>query len=143
MFGKMSWHAAWSELSNRDETMISERLRILIVEDNADSRELLSMLLRIEGHEVAVANDGEQGLEAILREQPDVALVDIGLPTMTGYELVEKVRERAPSLRTRLVAVTGHGEPQDVQKAIEAGFDAHLTKPIDVHSVYRLLSSGR
>ena len=121
--------------------MISERLRILIVEDNADSRELLSTLLRMDGHEVSVAKDGEGGLEAILREQPDVALVDIGLPLMTGYEIVKKVREQAPTIRTRLVAVTGYGQPQDVQKAMEAGFDEHLTKPIEVDAVSRLLSA--
>jgi two-component system CheB/CheR fusion protein len=69
--------------------------------------------------------------------------VDIGLPVLTGYEIVEKVRELAPTIRTRLVAVTGYGQPQDIQKAMEAGFDAHLTKPIEVDAVNRLLSAGR
>lgn len=103
--------------------------RIVLVEDLPDNRRLLTSLLELDGHTVFTAPDGEVGLATIIEQHPDVALIDIGLPGIDGYELARRVREqngRAPFL----VALTGYGQPNDVSRAREAGFDAHLVKPI-------------
>jgi CheY-like chemotaxis protein len=106
------------------------RRRIVIVEDNADSREMLRVTLELAGHEVQEAHDGPSGLTAILRLQPDVALVDVGLPEFDGYEVARRVRAAAGT-SIRLVALTGYGQAADRRQALEAGFDAHVVKPID------------
>jgi signal transduction histidine kinase/ActR/RegA family two-component response regulator len=104
--------------------------RVLVVEDNTDAREMLSHLLRLSGHEVHHAADGPGGLEASLRLRPDIALVDVGLPGFDGYEVARRVRESVgPSIY--LVALTGYGQPDDRRQAMEAGFDAHLVKPVN------------
>jgi CheY-like chemotaxis protein len=103
--------------------------RILIVEDNADSREMLRFLLELAGHEVHEASDGPGGLEALSRLRPDVALVDVGLPGFDGYELARRAREAGHT--ARLVALTGYGLPEDHRRSREAGFDAHLVKPVE------------
>ena len=106
------------------------RRRVLIVEDNADAREVLRFALEISGHEVHEAQDGPSGLAAILGLRPDVALVDIGLPQFDGYEVARKVRAAAGA-PVYLVALTGFGQPDDRRLALEAGFDAHLVKPVE------------
>jgi len=103
--------------------------RILIVEDNPDSREMLRFLLELTGHEVHEASDGPGGLEALSRLRPDVALVDVGLPGFDGYELARRAREAGHA--GRLVALTGYGLPEDHRRSREAGFDAHLVKPVE------------
>jgi signal transduction histidine kinase len=103
--------------------------RILVVEDNADAREMLRHLLARAGHEVHEAPDGPSGLEATLRLRPDVALIDVGLPGFDGYQLAQRVRDRVRS-SVYLVALTGYGQPDDRRQAMEAGFDAHLVKPV-------------
>jgi signal transduction histidine kinase/ActR/RegA family two-component response regulator len=104
--------------------------RILVVEDNTDAREMLRHLLNLAGHEVHEAADGPTGLGAALRVRPDIALVDVGLPGFDGYELARRVRGSAgPPIY--LVALTGYGQPDDRRRAVEAGFDAHLVKPVN------------
>ena len=115
-------------------------LRVLLVDDNVDAALLLSEVLRLEGHEVVVAHDGAAALEARASFVPDVALLDIGLPVMDGYELARTLRARYPVPRTRLIAVTGYGEARDRALSREAGFDEHLVKPVDVERMCRLLS---
>jgi two-component system, sensor histidine kinase len=105
-------------------------LRVLVVEDNADSREMLATSLRLAGHEVCEAADGPAGIEAAGSREPDVAIVDIGLPGVDGFEVARRIRAGTAG-RTRLVALTGYGLPEDQQRAREAGFDAHVTKPVD------------
>jgi two-component system, sensor histidine kinase len=106
-----------------------EHLSIVLVEDQDDSREMLQLVLQTRGHSVVSASDGPEGLAAILRERPDVALVDIGLPGMDGYELAKAVRaELANSVK--LVALTGYGQPADVARSSDSGFDRHVTKPL-------------
>ena len=105
--------------------------RILIVEDSRDSRDMLRVLLEHAGHDVHEAADGPSGVEAVLRVQPDVALVDVGLPGLDGYELARQVRAQAGGRTVRLVALTGYGLPDDQRRSREAGFDAHLVKPVD------------
>ena len=105
--------------------------RILIVEDSRDSRDMLRLLLEHAGHEVHEAADGPSGVEAVLRVHPDIALVDVGLPGLDGYELARQVRARVRGGTVRLVALTGYGMPDDQRRSREAGFDAHLVKPVD------------
>jgi signal transduction histidine kinase/ActR/RegA family two-component response regulator len=106
------------------------RRRIVIIEDNVDARDMLRVALELAGHEVHEAHDGPSGLATILRVQPDVALVDVGLPEFDGYEVARRVRAAAgPAVQ--LIALTGYGQPDDRRQALEAGFDAHLVKPVE------------
>lgn len=104
-------------------------LRIVVVEDLDDSRELVAELLAQSGHEVKTARDGEAGIALIVAEQPDVALVDIGLPVKNGYEVAREVRRILREKTPRLVAVTGYAQEKDRDEARAAGFDAHVAKP--------------
>ncbi|HKZ08437.1 MAG TPA: ATP-binding protein [Methylomirabilota bacterium] len=104
--------------------------RVLVVEDNADAREMLAILLRLTGHEVIEAATGAEGIEQALSHSPGVVVVDIGLPDVNGYEVAQQLRQRLPQ-RARLVALSGYGQPQDRARSREAGFDAHLVKPVD------------
>ena len=114
--------------------------RILIVEDDADGREALRMHLVMSGYEVREAHDGESAIELVEGAQPDVVLLDIGLPGIDGYEVARRLR-KAPTC-PRLIAVTGYGRPEDHQRAITAGFDLHLTKPLNYDELHRALQSG-
>ncbi len=105
--------------------------RILIVEDSRDSRDMLRYLLERAGHEVHEAGDGPSGVEAILTVRPDIALVDVGLPGLDGYEVARRVRATEAGRTVRLVALTGYGLPEDHRRSHEAGFDTHLVKPVD------------
>jgi signal transduction histidine kinase/ActR/RegA family two-component response regulator len=112
---------------------------ILIVEDGDDNRESLQQLLEEEGHQVATAVDGAQGVECALSLRPEVALVDIGLPRLDGYEVARRIREAMGS-DIFLIALTGYGQPEDRARAAAAGFDVHLIKPVDVDALDRLLA---
>jgi CheY-like chemotaxis protein len=113
---------------------------ILIVEDNADAREALRMLLELDGHEVEAAAEGGEALEIMRAKDPDIALVDIGLPGIDGYELARRVRQRDPR-RPLLIALTGYGQPEDRRRATDAGFDSLLVKPVDPAALADLLVS--
>jgi signal transduction histidine kinase len=104
--------------------------RIVVIEDNPDIRDLLRIKLRQLGHKVDVAEDGAKGLEKVLEVKPEIALVDIGLPALDGYEVAKRVRE-ALGTSIFLVALTGYGQADDKRKALESGFNVHLTKPAD------------
>ena len=113
-----------------EDVAAMDKLRIVIVEDQQDAREALAMLLELDGHEVYAAPDGRRGLDLILEHRPQIALLDIGLPDMTGYEVAAAVREQAAG-SIKLVAMSGYGQPEDVRRSEESGFDRHLTKPVD------------
>ena len=113
--------------------------RIVIVEDNADVRELLRLKLKRLGHAVDAVADGIAGVSAIVAAKPDLALVDIGLPGIDGYEVASQVRAMLGK-DVVLVAVSGFGQPEDKRKALEAGFDEHITKPADVTDIENLLA---
>src|SRR2546427_633958 len=117
-------------------TTIGLPRRIVIVEDNADVRETLRRALELEGHEVHEAADGPQGLAAILRLHPDVALVDIGLPGFDGYQIARRVRASAGGKAIQLVALTGYGQPEDCRRALDAGFDTHVVKPVSLDALF-------
>lgn len=123
----------------RLDTVTARPLHILIVEDDVDARDALQALLELEGYSVAAASDGPAGLQAAAVKNPDIALVDIGLPGIDGYEIARRVRAREPAPRPFLVALTGWGQPEDRQRAIDAGFDAHLVKPVDPADLTRLI----
>jgi len=114
--------------------------RIVVVEDNEDVRAGLSTLLELGGHLVEVAADGPSGLATILASRPDVALVDVGLPGLDGYGVARAVRAVPEARGVMLVALTGYGRPEDRVRAAEAGFDAHLVKPIDEQALLAILA---
>jgi signal transduction histidine kinase len=114
-------------------------LRAVVCDDAADLRELVADLLRLRGHEVTVVEDGPSAVEVVLREKPDVALIDIGLPEMDGYEVARQIRERLKDARPRLIAMTGYGQASDRATAFEAGFDAHIVKPASADKILRAL----
>ncbi|MFM0505795.1 ATP-binding protein [Paraburkholderia caffeinilytica] len=116
--------------------------RILIIDDNADASEALAMLLANEGHQVETCRDGVSGLSAVATFSPDVVLLDIGLPGMDGYEVARRLRECGSNRNVILVAVTGYGLPADRLRSAEAGFDHHLTKPVDYQALIRLFDAG-
>jgi signal transduction histidine kinase len=118
------------------------RLRLALVEDNPDIRDTMFELLTICGHDVTSAEDGAAGLELILEMHPDVALVDIGLPKLDGYEVAQKVRAAAGMADVRLIAMTGFGQEEDRKRALAAGFDAHIVKPPDLDVLLRVLTAS-
>jgi two-component system, sensor histidine kinase len=107
------------------------RHRVLVVEDNDDAREMLCALVRVLGHEVHDVVDGLDGVETALRLLPDVTLVDIGLPGIDGYEVVRRIRSDPRGRPLRLVALTGYGRREDRERALAAGYDEHLVKPVE------------
>lgn len=113
--------------------------RILLVEDNPDSSEMLKMVLQSRGYEVDVACSGKEALDRVHHQCPIAAIVDIGLPDMTGIEVVQQLRNESPTKLPLLIAVSGYGEDDDKRAAREAGFDAYLTKPVRVDDVVALL----
>ncbi len=117
------------------------RLTVLIVDDNADAVDMLRTLLETHAHTVHVAYDGRSGLQAALSIRPDLALVDIGLPGIDGYDVAVGVRASAAARDMCLVAVTGYGRPEDGARALEAGFDYRLVKPVDFDELEHLLDS--
>jgi CheY-like chemotaxis protein/anti-sigma regulatory factor (Ser/Thr protein kinase) len=114
--------------------------KVLVVEDAEDTRLSLRIALEMNGHEVHTASDGASGLDALLKLRPDIALIDIGLPKLDGYEIAR--RARAAGVATRLVAVSGYGMPEDKAQATAAGFDVHLTKPAPMDRVLALVSES-
>jgi CheY-like chemotaxis protein len=116
--------------------------RILVVDDNHDTADSVALLLRRAGYSVRVTYDGPAALRVFDQFVPDVVLLDIGLPGMTGFELVASMRARQGDRRLRLLAVTGYGQESDRQRSHKAGFDAHLVKPVAPEILLRALSSS-
>jgi signal transduction histidine kinase/CheY-like chemotaxis protein len=114
---------------------------VLLIEDNADAREMLHAWLDQLGHEVHEAADGLAGLELARTVRPDVALIDIGLPGIDGYQVARNLRESPECCHAFLVAITGYGRPEDTARAREAGFDLHLVKPVQPERIARVLRS--
>ncbi len=121
----------------------STNTRIVLVEDNADARGMLKALLELDGYQVVAEEDGRRGVAAILRERPDVALVDIGLPELDGYGVARQIRGSSAGYGVYLVALTGYGQEKDHAAIMEAGFDEHLVKPVDMDDLTRVLTRPR
>jgi CheY-like chemotaxis protein len=113
--------------------------RLLLIEDNPDIGETLRDLLELLGHQAEWASDGLRGVEVALATQPEVALVDIGLPGIDGYEVARRVRASEPGKKVLLIALTGYDRPEDRRRSLEAGFDAHLVKPVDPDELTALI----
>jgi two-component system, sensor histidine kinase len=124
----------------REPRAVGRSYRVLVVEDNDAARDMLRFVLELEGHHVEASADAVDGVEAAARLRPDVAFVDIGLPGVDGYEVARRLRS-AHGQSVRLFAISGHGQPEDVRRAIDAGFDGHLTKPVEVDEVLRILGA--
>ncbi|HYO15096.1 MAG TPA: response regulator [Thermoanaerobaculia bacterium] len=121
----------------------SRALKILLVEDNVDSAEMMAFFLKLRGHEVRTAHNGPAALEAARTFEPQAVLCDIGLPGMNGYELAVRLREQPAFQRTPLIALTGYGQEEARHRSKEAGFDCHLVKPIEPDALDALLDSLR
>jgi signal transduction histidine kinase/ActR/RegA family two-component response regulator len=115
--------------------------RVLVVDDNEDAGELLGFMLEQEGFEAVIVNDGPAAIRAATTMSPSVVILDIGLPGMSGYEVATKLRENSRFSDTAIIALSGWGSPEDKRRALEAGFDLHLTKPVFVEDLRRALGA--
>jgi len=116
--------------------------RVLLIDDNRDAVESMTVLLELWGHEVRIAYNGPDALALAAEFRPDAALLDIGLPGMTGYEVAQRLRELPGWREVMLVAVTGYGQDEDLRRSREAGFDHHLTKPVEPAMLQSLLATA-
>lgn len=126
--------------NTRPPRLESRSLHILIIEDNEDAAEMLQQLLERTGHDVAVAHSGQEGVSVARAVLPDVILCDLGLPGMSGYEVAETLRHDRDLSGVSLIAVSGYGRPEDKAQAIAAGFDVHMTKPVDVTTLEKVFA---
>jgi signal transduction histidine kinase len=116
--------------------------RVLLIEDNADAREMLRMMLELAGHVVYAAADGVTGLELLNAERPDVGIIDIGLPRMDGYQVARRIRDLPHGRDMLLLALSGYGSPSDAKRSVEHGFDHHLVKPVDPDYLTSMIHKG-
>jgi CheY-like chemotaxis protein len=128
---------------SRPDRIAGRALRVLIVDDNRDAADTLGELVDLLGHESVVAYDPAAALARAAERLPDVALCDIGLPGMNGYELARRLRALSAGHDLRIFALSGYAQPDDLARAAEAGFEAHLAKPADPEMLARLLRSPR
>jgi len=117
--------------------------RVLIVDDNVDAAASLVMLLEIAGNEAWMVHDGAEALNAVAARRPELVLLDIGLPVLSGYEVCRRLREQSWGRDMQVIALTGWGQEEDRRKSLEAGFDGHLVKPVDYPALMALLASVR
>jgi signal transduction histidine kinase/CheY-like chemotaxis protein len=117
-----------------------ESAKVLVVDDNVDAADTLAALLDLSGFQVRVAYAPHPALEIMKVFSPELAILDIGLPGMDGYELAQQLRSRKPPFKGALIALTGYGQQQDVQRALRAGFDVHLTKPVAPEALLQLIA---
>ena len=117
----------------------SSGIRILVVDDNRDSAESLATLLRLFGNDVRSVYDGRLAVDMAIAYQPDVVLLDIGLPGLDGFQVCQFLRKQAGTSQPLIIAMTGYGQEDDHRRSNEAGFDAHLVKPVDLETLQELL----
>ncbi|MDX1583969.1 MAG: response regulator [Thermoanaerobaculia bacterium] len=148
--GKGSEFVVWVPLStevsretehseDESEAQASNPKAIVLIEDEEDVRETMRALLETWGHSVVISTDGREGLETVLDQRPDIAIVDIGMPGMDGYEVARKIREKMPGDPIRVIALTGFGREEDMKRARKAGFDEHIMKPARPEDLQRAL----
>jgi two-component system, sensor histidine kinase len=123
-----------------DPDRVQERRRVLVVDDNRDAAESLATLVDMWGHEAIIVHDGPAALAAALEHRPDFILLDIGLPDMDGYEVARRLKAEERTSAAVLVAMTGYGRAEDMERSRAAGFDHHLVKPVDPDVVRRILA---
>src|SRR5205823_2257276 len=122
---------AREEARSGQAATVTRSRRVLVVDDNVDAAESLAILLRLWGHDVRITHTGPQALERAEEYQPEIALLDIGLPGLSGYEVARRLRQQPQFAATVLIAVTGYGQESDRRQSADAGFDHHLTKPVN------------
>jgi PAS domain S-box-containing protein len=126
-----------------DEPRPSSKCRVLVADDNEDSADSLSLMLELSGYETWTAHDGRAAVEAARTHHPDAVLLDIGMPKLNGYEAAHLIREQPWGKSMLLIAITGWGQEEDKQRARDAGFDHHLTKPVNLADLESLLAAAR
>jgi two-component system CheB/CheR fusion protein len=119
--------------------LAAARRRVLLIDDNADAAQTLADVLEVLGHEVAIAADGRSGIARARELRPEVVICDLGLPGVNGYDVARALRQDEALRTTRLIALSGYGMPEDKQRAIEAGFETHLTRPAPLDQLAALL----
>jgi signal transduction histidine kinase len=122
------------------ELASSRQRRVLVADDNVDAGESLAMLLRLDGHDVQLARNGPEALELFERTRPEIAILDIGMPGLSGYDVARRIRQHHQSTEVTLIALTGWGQESDKARAASAGFDHHFTKPVEPGELSALLS---
>jgi PAS domain S-box-containing protein len=125
-----------------DAPPVARGRRVMVADDNTDAADALAMLLELSGHEVRVAHRGRAALELAQTFRPDVAIIDIGMPDLSGYEVAKELRRESWGTGICLIALTGWGQDDDRQRAKNAGFDRHMTKPVEAWAIEELLSNG-
>jgi CheY-like chemotaxis protein len=128
-------------VSSAERAKSTRAWRVLVVDDNVDSADSIASLLESSGHDVKVAYSAEKALEMAAEYQPEIMLLDIGLPEMDGYEVAKRLRQNPQLKDLRLIALTGYGQDSDRQRSRETGFDAHVVKPVDWRDLSELLAS--
>jgi CheY-like chemotaxis protein len=113
---------------------------VVVADDNRDGAEIMALLLNLSGYEVYIAHSGTEALALAAQHRPSIAILDIGMPGMNGYEVATRIRDEPWGAGIQLIAVTGWGQDEDKRKALDAGFDHHLTKPIDPDELQRLMT---
>jgi DNA-binding response OmpR family regulator len=116
-------------------------LRLLLVDDSVDAATLLSMVLEADGYDVRVAHEAKHALEVAALFQPEIVLLDLGLPGMDGFQLAREMRKLAATADALLIAITGYGQAADRLRSQEAGFDHHLVKPVAAEEIQRVIAS--
>jgi len=128
-----------AQADNGSRVQTGHTRRVLIVDDNQDAADSLAVVLKFEGHETSVAYSAQAAIEAVSSSQPEFVLLDIGLPNMDGYEVARRIR--ASGAAARIIALTGYGQLEDRQRSRDAGFAAHLVKPVDISILVSLLAN--
>lgn len=136
-------HSEFLEAPPEEERVVTvlARKQVLVVDDNEDAADTLGKLLELLGAEVRTATDGIGALELLKQFQPDLVLLDIGMPEMDGYEVARRIREHNSASGVRLVALTGWGQNEDRQRSLEAGFNDHLIKPLSMEDLRKVVAS--
>lgn len=119
----------------------AERIRVLVVDDNGDAADSVALFLKLEGHDTATAQDGPQAIELARSFKPDVMVIDVGLPGLSGYEVAQQLRATPEGARMLLIALTGYGQAEDVAQALRAGFDHHFVKPMSPEEIHRVITA--
>ncbi|HEY6517485.1 MAG TPA: PAS domain S-box protein [Steroidobacteraceae bacterium] len=135
-------HVDGSHAAGAPKSATVKSLRLLVADDNRDSAATCAALLEASGHEVSVAHTGREAFDLACRLKPDALLLDIGMPELNGYQLAQRIRATSWGPRAMLIAITGWGQEQDKRQALAAGFDHHLTKPIDPNGLEALLQAA-
>jgi CheY-like chemotaxis protein len=133
-------NALATRASSRQTDVPQLACRVLIIDDNRDAANTMAMLVGELGCSTCIAHDAARGLQAVHTFEPDIVFLDIGMPDINGYEACRQIRQLPLQKAIAIVAVTGWGQSQDKQRALDAGFDAHLTKPVDLDTVARFFA---